>query len=68
MPELRGLLKKAVERFCSLVSYNMNKLPFLKGFGFLLLPLQLSAQFHQSLAEVVCEQTCPVILESVCVI
>ena len=47
----------------------MNKLPsVLKGFGFLLLPPQLSAQFHQTLVEVVCQQICPVILESVCVI
>ena len=46
----------------------MNKLPFLKGFGFLLLPLQLSAQFQQTLVEVVCQQICPVILENVCVI
>ena len=44
----------------------MKKLPFLKGFGFLLLPLQLSAQFP--LVEVVSQQLYPVILESVCVI
>ena len=46
----------------------MNKLPFFKGFGFLLLPLKLSAQFRQTLVEVVCQPICPVILESVCVI
>ena len=34
--------------FYNLVSYKMNKLPVLKGFGFLLLPLQLSAQFYQT--------------------
>ena len=54
--------------FCSLVSYKMNKLAFFKGFGFLPLPLQLSAQFRQTLVEVVCQPICPVILESVCVI